>query len=226
MTVYRINYLARRHPQWTHAAWVPRWRRHWRLAEPRPESATVRRYIQCEVLHDADPVPHDGVASAEYVSLAARHANRAAAGYHRIMRQDEVQVFDSLIADCSFIGSHHVVFGAGTGPFKVVRFLKRRASVAAGDFVRAWRGLHGARMIEAWPAMLSYAQNVAVVPERPDGWGLNVDGSEELWFDALAPAVACATSETLQRIGSHLFTVTATVVTDEVILKDARDPSA
>lgn len=41
MTVYRVNYLARRHPQWTHTAWVPRWRRHRRLAETRPESATV-----------------------------------------------------------------------------------------------------------------------------------------------------------------------------------------
>nr|BFE31181.1 hypothetical protein GCM10010200_034320 [Actinomadura rugatobispora] len=97
MTILRINYLAHRNPGMTREQWVPRWRQHWRLAESQKESATVRRYIQCEVLHDTSPRMHDGVASSEYFSAEARDANRSAAGYHRIMRQDEMQVFDSLI---------------------------------------------------------------------------------------------------------------------------------
>jgi hypothetical protein len=79
----------------------------------------VRRYIQFEVLHDAQVVPHDGVATAEYVCPAARRANRAATHYHRVMRADEEQVFDRRIEHCSFIGDHRVLAGAGTGPFKI-----------------------------------------------------------------------------------------------------------
>nr|BFE59710.1 hypothetical protein GCM10020063_042360 [Dactylosporangium thailandense] len=178
-----------------------------------PESATVRRYIQCEVLFDTDPVPHDGVASAEYVSLAARQANRSAAEYHRIMRQDEELVFDTLIVNSSFIGSHHVLTGPGTGPYKVVRFLKRDPAVPPGEFAPRWRDHHAPQLIEAWPEMLSYAQNVAVGPESPRGWGLDVDGSEELWFAAPEPAIACARSAALRQLSSTLFTVSACVVT-------------
>jgi hypothetical protein len=219
MTIYRINYLARRNPSMTHEQWVPRWREHWRLAARQPESATVRRYIQCEVLHDDARPAHDGAASSEYFSAEARTANRAAVDYHRIMRQDEELVFDSLIERCSFIGEHRVLSGAGTGPFKVIRFLKRRPGLSSEDFARAWSGEHVRRALESSPELLSYAQNLPIEPERPGGWGLDVDGSEELWFDGLRPAIDYA--RTLPRDSPH-FRVAAQVVTNEVILKDVR----
>lgn len=221
--VYRINYLARRHPRLTHEDWVRRWRDHWRLADRQPESATVRRYIQCEVIHDTAAVPHDGVATAEYFCPDARRSNRTATDYHRLMRADEEQVFDRLIERCSFIGEHRVLSGAGTGPFKVVRYLKRRPDVPPATFVAAWRGSHASRILESTSDLLSYAQNQPVAPERPAGWGLDVDGSEELWFADADTATAYAKSAVPPEPGP--FTVVAQVVTNEVILKDVRDAS-
>lgn len=228
MPTYRINYLARRHPRLTHDEWVPRWRQHWRLADRQPQSATVRRYIQCEVLHEHGPGGHDGVASSEYFSDAARRANRAATDYHRIMREDETLVFDRLIEECSFIGEHRVLAGSGTGPFKVVRFLTRRPGIGADEFADALADPHATRVLRSSTELLGYAQNLAVQPDHPTGWGLNVDGSEELWFDAPQAAIAYSHSEALYRLdtdATELFSVTAQVVTNEVILKDVRDPT-
>lgn len=225
MPTYRINYLARRHPRLNHEEWVTRWRQHWRLAERQPESATVRRYIQCEVLHEHGSGAHDGVASSEYFSDAARRANRAATDYHRIMREDERQVFDRLIEDCSFIGEHRVLAGSGTGPFKVVRFLARHARISADEFADALAGAHATRVLRSSVELLGYAQNLAVRPDRPTGWGLDVDGSEELWFDRLPAAIAYSHSDALRRLdteATELFSVAAQVVTNEVILKDIR----
>src|SRR5690606_17671668 len=99
----RIMYLARRHPRFaTREEWVPRWRAHWELAAAQPESATVRRYIQSEVLVDDSPRPHDGIGSSDYVSLEARLRNRSSERYHAIMRADELEVFDRPIIECAF----------------------------------------------------------------------------------------------------------------------------
>ena len=176
----RITYLARRHPSFaTHDEWMPRWREHWALAARQPESATVARYAQCEVVVDTTSPPHDAVAFSEYVSPEARRSNRASEGYHAIMRADELVVFDRAILECSFFGAHHVLAGVEEGPFKVVRFL-----VGSTDDAD-WADRATAVLGEA--ALLGYAQTRAL-PPPPAGWGLAVDGCEELWVDTLDDA--------------------------------------
>src|SRR5205807_1172893 len=100
--------------------------------------------------------------------------------------------------NCSFIGTHRVLAGAGTGPFKVVRFVKRRQGISSAEFRQAWREPYPRRVLDSSTALLSYAQNLADEPERPGGWGLDVDGSEEMWFDSLGAAVSYARSPSLR----------------------------
>ncbi len=208
----RINYLARRNAGFTADEWIPVWRSHWALAASLPESRTVRRYIQCEVLLDPCALPHHAVASSEYFSPEARAANRGASGYHAIMGADEARVFETVISECSFIAEHHVLAGSGTGPFKVVRYL------GAVDF-EAWAPV----ALSLTDRLLGYAQNRAVDPERPEGWGLDVAGSEEFWFDSAEAAMEFSRSRRLRdATASSDLLVAHTVVTNEVILKDVR----
>lgn len=201
----RITYLARRHPSFaSHDEWMPRWRAHWELAASQPESATVARYAQCEVLLDTAEPAHDAVAFSEYVSPEARLRNRGAAGYHAIMSADELQVFDRLILECAFFGTHHVLAGVESGAFKVVRFLVGRSDAAGWD-ARAAEVLAG-------PPLLGYAQTRAL-PPPPEGWGLAVDGCEELWVDSLDAAQALVAAP------AGAFDLTVGVVTREVVLK-------
>jgi hypothetical protein len=219
--VQRITYLARRNPRWSRQEWLPRWREHWRLAAGMEGSATVRRYVQCAVLETVGEGDYDCVATAEYVSAAARTANRGNAEYHRIMRADEVEVFDTLIENCSFIGTHRVLAGTGAGPFKVVRFVRRRPGVAPERLAREWGGLHAERILASSSRIRGYAQDIADVPERPGGWGLDVEGTEEIWFDDLRDAIGYARSGALRRIDGSvgLVCAVAQVVTDEFVLK-------
>lgn len=219
----RISYLARRHPAFVgHAEWLPRWRAHWALAAAQPESSTVRRYLQCEVLFDLSPRPHDAVASAEYFSPEDRVRNRGAAGYHAIMREDELLVFDRAIAECSFIGTHHVLAGAGRGPYKAIRFVRRADGVPAEGFPAAWEGWASWLADGTEGGLLGYAQDRALPAPGPGGWGLAVDGSEEFWFGDAASAIRFLTGRELARRTARApFTVVDAVVTDEVALKDA-----
>lgn len=212
MTRERIVYLARRNPAFaTHDEWVPRWRAHWALAASQPESATVRRYAQCEVLADLDPVPHDAVATSEYWSPEARLANRAASRYHAIMGADELEVFDRPILECALFGTFHVLHGTGEGPYKVVRFLRGREGFAA-----AWSGW-ARRWSELPHGMLGYAQTRAIDPRG----GLDADGCEEFWFRDPATAEAFLRSPELAAAAAELpADPIGTVVTDEVVLKD------
>lgn len=208
----RINYLARRNAGFTAEEWIGVWRSHWALAASLPESATVRRYIQCEVLLDPCAAPHHAVASSEYFSPEARAANRGAVGYHATMGADEERVFETRISECSFIGEHHVLAGSGTGPFKAVRFLR------AVDF-DAWAPV----ALSLSDELLGYAQNRAVEPERPEGWGLDVAGSEEFWFDNALSAIDFLESDLLREETTAAgLEVEHAVVTNEVILKDVR----
>jgi hypothetical protein len=215
MTRQRIVYLARRNPLFAvHDDWVPRWRAHWALAASQPESATVRRYAQCEVLVDIDPDPHDAVATSEYWSPEARLANRSATGYHAIMTADELEVFDRPILECAFFGTFVPILGAAEGPFKVVRFL--RSSRPA--FVDAWVGW-SAWLHDVPDGLLGYAQTRALGPRS--GSGLDVDGCEEFWFADRAAAEAFLRGPELARATRDLpAAVVAAVVTDEVVLKD------
>lgn len=201
----RITYLARRHPSFaSHDEWMPRWRRHWELAARQPESSTVARYAQCEVLIDTTSPPHDAVAFSEYVSPEDRLRNRAAAGYHAIMSADELLVFDRLIVACAFFGTHHVLAGVESGAYKVVRFLRGSSDVTDWE-TRATEVLDG-------PSVLGYAQTRAL-PPPPGGWGLAVDGCEELWVASLVEA------EALVAASAGPFELSVGVVTDEVVLR-------
>lgn len=219
--VQRITYLARRHPRLSRQEWLPRWRAHWQLAAGMEGSATVRRYIQCAVVEQAGEGDHDGVATAEYFSAAARAANRRNAEYHRIMRADELEVFETLIENCSFIGTHRVLAGTGAGPFKVVRFVRRRREVEQERLAPEWSGRHAERVLASSPRIRGYAQDIADVPDRPGGWGLDVDGTEEIWFDDLQDALRYARSGALCAVDAAVGLVrdVAQVVTDEVVLK-------
>lgn len=213
----RIVYLARRNRAFaTHDEWVPRWRSHWALADAQPESGTVRRYAQCEVLVDLDPVPHDAVATSEYWSPEARIANRSSRRYHALMGADELEVFDRPILECAFFGTFHVLHGAGEGPFKVVRFLRGRDGFAEAwtRWAARWRDLpHG---------MLGYAQTRAIEPRA----GLDVDGCEEFWFADPGVAERFLRSPALEAAAAELpADLIAAVVTDEVVLRNAA-PSA
>jgi len=223
MTRYRLNYLARRNPDLSHPAFVARWRQHGRLAASLKEWSTVRRYIQCEVLDDGRPRQYDGAATVEYHSLEARNANRGASAYHRVLQEDEREVFESLVSNFSFIGVHEVLDGSGMGPFKVIRYLKRTAGLSQAAFEHCWRGRHVADIVATAGAAVGYAQNLPIAPERAEGWGLSVDGSEEIWFASQAGAVAFCNSEALRehekRFAEH-FETTALIVADEVVLHD------
>lgn len=208
----RITYLARRHPSFaSHEEWMPRWRAHWALAAAQPESSTVRRYAQCEVLVDAADPPRDAVAFAEYVSPEERVRNRSAERYHAVMRADELEVFDRPIAECSFLGIHRLLAGAGRGPIKVVRFLRRPPRGDPADAVWADRA---ARVMEATEGVLGYAQTRAL-PAPGSGWGLPVDGCEELWVADVVAGGRLLAEPSREDDG---FVVTDAVVTAEVVL--------
>ncbi|MBZ6078729.1 hypothetical protein [Microvirga puerhi] len=167
---------------------------------------------------------YDGVATVEYQSLEQRNSNRAAAEYHCILQDDERRVFDALVHNFSFIGSHDVLQGPGVGPAKVIRFLRRSRDLSSKEFTRTWRDEYAQRLIGSAGNIRSVAQNLPIPPERPEGWGLKVDGSEKIWFDTLAAADAFRHSEAAREIRAQfeppLFTVVAEVVVDEVILHD------
>lgn len=221
MSVLRVNYLARRNPRFTHEEWVRRWRQHWRLADAQPRSRTVRRYIQCEVVFDQEHPEYDGAASSEYHSPEARQENRADTEYHAIMQHDELQVFDRLIDECSFVADHTVVTGSGVGPYKILRYLRRASEVSNDAFGRMWREVYARDIQEALPGAVGYAQNATLAGERN---GLGVDGSDEIWFDDVSQAIegATALAAGFDRDWSETLVVAHQVVTSETILKAAR----
>lgn len=224
MLRYRSNYLARRNPAFTHAGFVSRWRQHFELASSLKEWGTIKKYAQCEVLCDESARDYDGFATVEYHSLEARDSNRRSHEYHRILQADELEVFESLVSNYLFIGSHHVLHGEGTGPFKIVRFIRRRLGIDPKKFEKAWREDYVSRLLAAAPDIIGLAQNIPIAPERPEGWGLQVDGSEEIWFPTIEAAHAFQQSEEWRQVllefQPHLFAPAAEVVTDEVVLHD------
>lgn len=121
------------------------------------------------------------------------------------MGADELLVFDRPILECSFFGTHHVLAGVQSGPFKVVRFL-------AGSSVSDWED-RAATALGARP-VLGYAQTRAL-PAPPAGWGLAVDGCEELWVASLDAARALLVPPAA--VGP--FSTVAAVVTREVVLR-------
>lgn len=207
----RITYLARRNPSFrSRAVWVRRWRAHWELAARQPESATVHRYAQCEVIEDTTVPPHDAVAFAEYASPEERARNRAADRYHAIMRADELVVFDRTIAECSFLGTHHMIAGVDRGPVKVVRFLRGHRNQADWD-------ARATEVLDAHLPLGGYAQTRAS-PPPPTGWGLEVGGCEEFWVGSFEEAQALAAFPCV----SDRRDLHARVVTVEAVLKDSR----
>jgi len=77
-------------------------------------------------------------------------------------------------------------------------------------------------LIDSDASITSVAHILLIPPERPEGWGLEVNGSEEIWFHTIAAAEAFRHSEVAREIHSifapKLFTALAEVVTDEVTL--------
>lgn len=216
----RVIYIARRRPDTDHAEFVRRWREHWDVVGARPEIEAIRRYTQCEILVDSDPVPRDGIAISEYRSPEARRSLRTATEFRRIAQQDELRVFDRLVGEQLFIATHHVLAGVARGPFKVMRFLTRRPELSPDGFRAAWTDrAHVDRVVAAaGPDLLGYAQNRPIEPDQPTGWSLAVDGAEEFWFGDLATAQAVFADRRLDAVDADLVGSVDAVVTDEIQL--------
>jgi hypothetical protein len=234
----RLIYIARRNPAYGHEQWVGRWRDHWALAASQPEIEATRRYIQCEILFDAATPPRDGIAITEYRSPGARRAIRSATGFRAVMQADERRVFDRLVVETMLIARHHVIHGAGAGPFKVVRFVTRGPGLSREEFLHAWRAEY-APGAAASPDLLGYAQDHPLEqdhpseqdhpleqdhPTEPDGsstWSLAADGVEEFWFADLSTCRTFLESPRLATLtdSAGLFAAVDAVVTDEVVLR-------
>ncbi len=227
MAPERAIYIARRHPALDRAAFIPRWRQHWALVGAMVETASVRRYAQCEVLHDTHPQPRDGVATSEFFSPELRAAIRNATEFRRIAHADERETFETLVGEHLFIARFHVLAGSGTGPFKIVRFVRRRPGLEQSDFFDRWRyGDYVPGLLAAPPTeLLGYAQNHVIEPDLVDAWTMNADGAEEFFFADLAAARRFLDSTHLAHAtdrGGLFDDGIDAVITNEVILKDVR----
>lgn len=222
----RTVYIARRSAALDRPQFLRRWRAHWALVGSMAEAAAVRRYIQCEVLYDTDPRPRDGMASSEFFSPELRRWTRGAADFREIAQADERETFEALVGECLVVARHHVVAGAGSGPFKLVRFVRRRGGLARRDFTEAWRNEFATSVVSAAPSdLLGYAQSHPIEPDLTDSWTLDADGLEEFWFADPRSARGFLDSAALAHADetSGLFASGVdAVVTNEVILKDVR----
>ncbi len=219
----RLVYLARRNPELSHEAFVGRWRNHYRLAASMKEWGTVRKYLQCEVKHDRNNPPYDGMATVEYMTPDSRFANRGATEYHRILREDELRVFASHVSNFSCIATHEVVWGVGAAPAKIVRFLVKSGGLDAQTFMERWKGPYAEKVVNSVHGLIGYARNVPIAPEAGTSWGLKIDGAEELWFESEEAALAYANSAeaaALRASAAELVASVTEMVTDEVVLHD------
>lgn len=222
----RVIYLARRHPDLDRDAFVRRWRRHWAYVGGMAESGAVRRYAQCEVLRDTHPEPRDAVGISEFFSPEQRARIRTATEFRRLAQADERETFAAPVGDRLLIATFHVLSGSGTGPYKVMRFLRRRTGLDQAEFFRRWRGDYAAELLAAAPAdLLGYAQNHAITPDLTTEWSLPADGAEEYFFDDLASAESFLDGALPRELAARhpIFDEPVDVViTNEVILKDVR----
>lgn len=222
----RTIYIARRNSAFDRTQFVHRWRAHWALVGSMAEAAAVRRYIQCEVLYDTDAHPRDGIASSEFFSPELRRTIRAAAEFRRIAQADERETFAAIVGECLFVAHHHVLLGAGSGPFKLVRFVRRRANLGCEDFGTAWLRDFARSVVAAAPSeLLGYAQSHPIEPEPDKPWTLDADGLEEFWFadeHAARRFLESAAFEAANETSGLFAPGMDAVVSNEIMLKDVR----
>lgn len=183
-------YLARRHPSLDPAGFTLRWRRHGALGMSMPRWVNVRRYVHCDTLALAAHVPgvrndYDGVGMIWYRSLEARTSHAHDHASQATMEADEAETFGEPVANLGVLCAEQVVRDGAPGGLKLIRFLTRPPAVSKPQFDAAWDRHTSAVLKFAVDGggLLRYVHNRTLPAERPQGWGLKVDGVEELWFD-------------------------------------------
>jgi EthD domain len=132
----RAIYLARRHPFLDHDHFVTRWREHGILSQQLPGWVGVSRYEQ----NPAVVLPpsllaslpggtgrYDGVGMSWFRDIGAM-AGFATEEQQTLLRFDELQTFDALVATTCFVGERASEHGERRCGIKLVTFLRR-----AGD---------------------------------------------------------------------------------------------
>ena len=185
----KLIYLARRNPALSREAFTRRWRQHGALGMSRPRWRNIARYVHGDVLDGDD---HDGIGLIWHRSRAARAAHLADTDSRLQMEQDEFETFAEPVANFCLLAHEFVLMTPprasvsidGTadpaGPVKLTRFLD---SHSAADSTELRLQLESAAV-----ALHGHVINMALPPERGDGWGLGHACVEELWFANLEDA--------------------------------------
>lgn len=232
MTVQaKYIYLARRHPSLDRSGFTARWRRHGALGMSMPRWSNVRRYVHCDTLPQAAHIPgirdeYDGVGMIWYHSAVSRTSHTRDHASQHAMEADEAETFDEPVVNFGVLCTEQVVHDLAPTGIKLIRFMFRPQSVSESLFDAAWERhtIAMLRLANAEGGLRRYVLNRPLPPERQEGWGLDVRGIEELWFDDV---------EALERMHytihagldtgaayDGLWLRTISVVTNEVVLHD------
>ena len=222
----KYMYLARRRPTLDRQGFTRRWRQHGALGMSLPRWVNVWRYVHCDVLDSDGPgiaAGYDGVGVIWYRSLAARGAHASDHASQATMEADEAETFSEPVANCGVLCAEQVLLDGAHSGLKLVRFLARPACMSITDFDSAW-SLHQAAVLAytgAAGGLCRYVCNPALPAEHPGGWGLGVQGVEELWFDDAARLQGFCAALQLGRDGlvrPEPWTRATSVITNEVVL--------
>ena len=235
MTVQaKYIYLARRHPLLDLGGFTERWRRHGALGMSMPRWANVRRYVQCDILAEAAPIPgicngYDGVGMIWYHSLTARTSHTTDHASQAAMEADEAETFDEPVVNFGVLCAEEVARDLPGSGLKLIRFIIRPKPVSVSEFDAAWDQHTKAvlKFAEATGGLGRYVYNRTLPAERPEGWGLGVHGVEELWFndmDALKRWHSAIHAALDSAASEAPWAGTISVVTKEAVLYDK--PSA
>ena len=225
-------YLARRHPTLDRQAFTRRWRQHGALGMSLPRWVNVWRYVHCDVLDSDWPgiaAGYDGIGIIWYRSMAARGAHVGDHASQATMEADEAETFCEPVANFGVLCAEQVLLDGAHSGLKLTRFLARPAPMTATDFDSAW-SLHKTAVLAAAGAaggLCRYVCNQTLPAEHPAGWGLGVQGVEELWFDDAAHLEQFCTAVQLGRDGlarQEPWSRVTSVITNEVVLYNNPKP--
>ena len=155
-----------------------------------PRWTNVCRYVHCDVLAEAAPITdishqYDGVGMIWYRWLGARTSHTTDHAFPAAMEADEAETFDEPVVNFGGLGAKQVMRNLPGSSLKLIRLMTRPKSVCAPEFDAAWG--HDTKAVlkiaGASAGVGRYVHNRSLPAERPEGWGLDVLGVEELWFN-------------------------------------------
>lgn len=229
----RAIYLARRHPFLDHEQFVGRWRAHGILSQQLAGWQGVRRYEQNPVL--ALPASliaslPGGTRSYDGVGMSWFCDDGAMSGYatddqQTLLRVDELQTFDALVADTCFVGRRSVEHGSRRCGVKLVTFLRQPVD---DERVRTF-----ATALLETSGVVKYAETLPFAFEYPGGGRPGLDeygpvieigfADTRAFVDALnAPGFSTAVLPAWKRAADS---GAITVPVAELLLYDEEQPS-